>query len=55
MDGKNTFMTKLMSIFMDMDKMVGTDFEHGLANLNNVAQAEMQRFGQSARADVKVG
>jgi Polyketide cyclase / dehydrase and lipid transport len=55
MDGKNTFMTKFMSIFMDMDKMVGTDFEHGLANLNNVAQAETQRFGQSARADVKVG
>jgi Polyketide cyclase / dehydrase and lipid transport len=55
MDGKNTFMNKFMSIFMDMDKMVGTDFEHGLANLNNVAQAETQRFGQSARADVKVG
>jgi hypothetical protein len=55
MDGKNTFMTKFMSIFMDMDKMVGTDFEHGLANLNNVAQTETQRLGQSARADVKVG
>ncbi len=39
MDGKNNFMTKAMSLFMDMDKMVGTDFEQGLANLNTVVQA----------------
>jgi hypothetical protein len=40
MDGKYNFMTKTMSLFMDMDKMVGKDFEQGLANLNSVAQAE---------------
>jgi Polyketide cyclase / dehydrase and lipid transport len=40
MDGKNTFMTKAMSVFMDMDKMVGKDFEQGLANLNTVAKSE---------------
>jgi hypothetical protein len=45
MDGKNNFMTKAMSIFMDMDKMVGNDFEQGLANLNTVAQAETQSVG----------
>src|SRR5262249_18024792 len=39
MDGKNNFITKAMSIFMDMDKMVGKDFEQGLANLNTLAQA----------------
>jgi hypothetical protein len=55
MDGKNNFMTKFMSIVMDMDKMVGTDFEQGLANLNTVAQDETQRSGQSARANAKEG
>jgi hypothetical protein len=39
MDGKYTFVAKAMKLFMDMDKMVGNDFEQGLANLNAVAQA----------------
>jgi hypothetical protein len=40
MDGTNNFIGKLMSVFMDMDKMVGSDFEQGLANLNRVVTAE---------------
>jgi hypothetical protein len=40
MDGKYNFMTKAMSLFMDMDRMVGRDFEQGLANLDTAAQAE---------------
>jgi Polyketide cyclase / dehydrase and lipid transport len=55
MDGKNNFMGKFMSLIMDMDKMVGTDFEHGLANLNTVAQAEAQKSAQSTQASVRVG
>jgi hypothetical protein len=55
MDGKNNFMGKFMSLIMDMDKMVGTDFEHGLANLNTVAQAEAQKSAQSTQASVGVG
>jgi carbon monoxide dehydrogenase subunit G len=39
MDGKYNFLMKAMSLCMNMDKMVGTDFEQGLANLNRVAQA----------------
>ena len=39
MDGKNNFMTKAMSLVMNMDKMVGKEFEQGLANLNAAAQA----------------
>ena len=39
---KNNFVAKAMSVFMDMDKMVGSDFEQGLANLNRVASAETQ-------------
>jgi hypothetical protein len=38
-------MGKAMSIFIDMDKMAGKDFEEGLANLDRVAQAELQRVG----------
>jgi len=55
MDGKNNFMGKFMSVIMDMDKMVGSDFEQGLANLNTVAQAEAQRLGQSARTSAQAG
>ena len=38
MEGKNTFFSKAMSLFISMDKMVGTDFEQGLVNLNAVAE-----------------
>jgi hypothetical protein len=31
MNGHNNFMAKAFSAFMDMDKMVGGDFEKGLA------------------------
>jgi hypothetical protein len=41
MDGPNTYMNKLMSVFVSMDSMVGKDFERGLANLK--AAAERQR------------
>jgi len=36
MYGKNGFMGKLVSIFMDCDKMCGPPFEEGLANLKAV-------------------
>ena len=39
MNGKNSFMGKAMSLLMNMDKMVGKDFEQGLANLNAVVRA----------------
>ena len=38
MDGPQIFMGKVMSVFMDMDKMIGKDFEAGLANLKAVAE-----------------
>ncbi len=38
MDGKNSFMTKAMSLVMNMDKMVGKEFEQGLAKLNTLVQ-----------------
>jgi hypothetical protein len=43
MSGKNNFMGKAFSLFMDCDKMVGGDFEKGLANLNAVTQATAKK------------
>jgi hypothetical protein len=33
MDGPNLFMGKVMGVFLNMDKMIGKDFENGLAEL----------------------
>ena len=40
MDGNNGFMGKAFSLFVNMDKMVGAQFEEGLGNLNTLAQAK---------------
>lgn len=37
MYGPNTLMGKIMSLFIDMDAMCGSDFEKGLESLNQVA------------------
>jgi hypothetical protein len=39
MSGKNNFFFKVFGLFMDCDKMVGKDFEKGLASLKSVAEA----------------
>lgn len=39
MRGENNFMAKAFALFMDMDKMVGSDFERGLAQLKSAAEA----------------
>lgn len=38
MRGPQIFIGKLMGIFMDIDKMVGTDFEAGLAKLKKITE-----------------
>ena len=38
MFGSNNFMAKAFGLFMNMDKMVGGDFEKGLAQLKSVAE-----------------
>jgi uncharacterized protein YndB with AHSA1/START domain len=38
MRGPANFMSKLMGVFMDMDQMVGRDFEDGLQNLRQIAE-----------------
>lgn len=38
MDGKQNFIVKVMGLFFSMNKMVGKDFEVGLAKLKTVAE-----------------
>jgi hypothetical protein len=38
MQGPAPFMHKVMQVFMDMDKMIGRDFETGLANLKTLLE-----------------
>ena len=38
MDGSANFMLKVMGLFISMDKMIGKDFEAGLANIKNLAE-----------------
>ena len=38
MTGKNDLMSKVFTVFMNMDQMIGKDFESGLANLKQVAE-----------------
>jgi hypothetical protein len=38
-DGNNNYMSKVMGLFVSMDSMMGKDFESGLANLKQVAEA----------------
>jgi hypothetical protein len=40
MDGANNFISKVMGVFLDMDKMVGNDFEAGLASLKAIAEKQ---------------
>jgi hypothetical protein len=40
MDGENNFMGKAFSLVSNMDKMIGSDFERGLASLKTVAEAQ---------------
>ena len=39
MTGTNTFLTKAIHLVVDMDALVGADFEQGLANLKAVVEA----------------
>lgn len=39
MEGPMQFASKVMCVFMDMDAMIGKDFEAGLANLKRVSES----------------
>ena len=48
MEGKNSFVGKAFSTLMDMDKMVGGEFEKGLASLGAAAKEGKQANGRAA-------
>jgi hypothetical protein len=54
MDGKNKFMSKAISLMMNMDTMVGKDFEQGLANLNKFALRETLRISRESNPEPAV-
>jgi hypothetical protein len=40
MEGHNTFLGKAFSLFLDMDGMIGKDFEKGLASIKTLTETE---------------
>lgn len=40
MDGEKTYITKVFCLFMNMDKMIGGEFEKGLASLKAIVEKE---------------
>jgi uncharacterized protein YndB with AHSA1/START domain len=55
MDGHNGFLGKLFHLVMNMDKMVGDDFERGLTALKSVAEAVRGPTAAVANADASLG
>jgi|SRR5882724_5010975 len=50
MDGEHNFVGKAASLFMDMDKMVGGDFERGLAAMKTAAESAPKASPEAAKA-----
>ncbi len=50
MTGHNNFMSKAFGLVMPMDKMVGGDFEKGLAAMKQVTEADAKRLAEEAAA-----
>lgn len=48
--GRNTFVAKAMSLFVNMDRMIGRDFEAGLADLKRVSETEARTVAAPAAA-----
>jgi hypothetical protein len=54
MEGRNNLMGKAFGVFMNMDKMIGGDFESGLASLKTVAEAEARSQAEAqAKAEAQ--
>lgn len=48
MEGKANFMSKAFGLFMDMDKMIGKDFENGLAGIKRIAESSAAGTARAA-------
>jgi uncharacterized protein YndB with AHSA1/START domain len=54
MSGNNNFLGKAIGLFVSMDRMVGTEFEKGLADLKRLSEAEAKRAQATAPAAAPV-
>lgn len=54
MTGPNAFISKVMGVFMSVDKMVGPDFEKGLASMKTLAEADAKRMAETTAAAAAV-
>jgi hypothetical protein len=50
MVGQNDFAGKAMGLFMDMDALVGADFEKGLASMKQLAEAKAEALAKEKAA-----
>jgi hypothetical protein len=50
MEGTNNFMGKAFSLFVNMDVMVGRDFDNGLAAMGKIAEAETKKRAEAEAA-----
>jgi uncharacterized protein YndB with AHSA1/START domain len=50
MDGNHDFMGKAFALFMDMDAMLGKDFDQGLAGIKKLAEAEAKKRAEAELA-----
>jgi uncharacterized protein YndB with AHSA1/START domain len=55
MSGRNPFLGKAISLFVNMDRMVGGQFEQGLADLKQLSEAEARNAGATQAADADSG
>ncbi len=55
MEGKNAFVSKAAGVFMNMDKMIGDDFEKGLAKLKALTEAKAKEAPAPAVVEVDAG
>ena len=46
MEGQNNFIAKAVCLFMNMDKMVGGQFEQGLAQMKSLVEAAAEAIRQ---------
>lgn len=46
LEGENGFVGRVMGVFMDMDKMLGPDFEKGLSNLKGLAESDAKAIAE---------
>lgn len=51
MEGQNDFLGKAAHLVMDLEKMVGPDFEKGLASLKDVAEAEAKKRAEAPKPE----